>query len=130
MSRGSRILGALARYLVATVSLSVAFYVIFALFFSTEEERRLKRENNLYKSLYRDIRDKDRLLEDEVDFLVVKDDEIYRELFETQPPSLDAVTAADLVADSDSLSESFYLSAAASASEPCGPSSAGHTGRW
>lgn len=117
MSKFSRILGSLVRYLVATVSLSVVLYILFALLFSTEEERRLQRENNLYKSMYRDIRNKDRLIGDVVDGLLVKDDAIYRQLFETTPPSLDAITAADLIADSDSLSESFYLSAAASASE-------------
>ena len=117
MSKFSRILGSIVRYLVATVSLSVVLYILFALIFSTEEERRLQRENNLYKSMYRDIRNKDRLISDVVDGLVVKDDNIYRQLFETAPPSLNAITAADLIADSDSLSESFYLSAAASASE-------------
>ena len=116
MSKVGRRLSALVRYLVATISLSVVFYIIFALFFSTEEERRLQRENSLYRSLYRSMRDKDRLISDVVDGLIVKDDEIYRDLFKTQPPSLNAITAADLIADSDSLSESFYLSAAESAS--------------
>ena len=117
MNKVSRILGSVVRYLVATVSFSVILYIIFALLFSTEEERRLQKENRLYRTLYREIRDKDRLINDVVDGLVVKDDQIYRELFETNPPSLNDITAADLIADSDSLSESFYLSAAASASE-------------
>ena len=117
MNKFSSILGSIVRYLVATISLSVVIYILFALIFSTEEERRLQKENRLYKTLYREIRNKDRLISDVVDGLVVKDDEIYRELFETAPPSLNAITAADLIADSDSLSESFYLSAAASASE-------------
>ena len=117
MIKFRKILGAAVRYLVASVSLSVVLYIIFALVFSTEEERRLQRENSLYRSLYREMRDKDKLISDVVDGLVVKDDEIYRELFETTPPSLNAITAADLVADSDSLSESFYLSAVATTSE-------------
>ena len=53
----------------------------------------------------------------EATVLVLKDDAIYEELFETQAPSLDALTAADLIAESDSLSESFYLSSAASTVE-------------
>ena len=117
MNKFSKILGSVVRYLVASVSLSVVIYILFALFFSTEEERRLQKENRLYKTMYRDIRNKDKLISDVVEGLVVKDDQIYRELFETAPPSLNAITAADLIADSDSLSESFYLSAAASASE-------------
>ena len=71
MSKFSKILGSIVRYLVATVSLSVVLYILFALIFSTEEERRLQRENNLYKSLYKEIRNKDRLIGDVVDGLLV-----------------------------------------------------------
>jgi len=117
MNKFGKILGAIARYILASISLSVVFYIIFSLFFSTEQERKLQRENNLLKSTYRSLRDKDKLISDVVDGLVVKDDEIYRELFETQPPSLDALTAADFIADDDSLSETFYLLEASSASE-------------
>jgi len=112
MSKAGKLLGALARYLVATVSLSVLLYILFALFFSTEEESRLQRENALYKSLYRSMKEKDRLISDVVDGLVVKDNDIYLELFETLPPSLDAITAADLVADNaSSASERLMLMA-------------------
>ena len=117
MMKFRQIMGVVIRYLVASVSLSIILYIIFAMLFSTEEERRLQRENSLYRSLYREMKDKDKLISDVVDGLVVKDDDIYQELFGTQPPSLNAITAADLIADSDSLSESFYLSAVASASE-------------
>lgn len=116
MKKISQIIRFVLRYLVASVSLSVIFYIVFAIVFSTEEERRLQRENSLYRSMYKDLKDKDKLISDVVDGLLVKDNVIYRELFETNPPSLNAITAADLIADSDSLSESFYLGAAASAS--------------
>ena len=118
MGKGFRkTLGGLLRYVVATISLSVLLYVVFAHFFSTEEEKQLERENLLYQQLYDTLHQKQHLLGDVVDGLQEKDDAIYRELFETRAPSLDAITAADLIADSDSLSENFYLSAAASTSE-------------
>lgn len=117
MERFKRILSGLLRYLVATVSLSIVFYIIFALVFSTDEERQLKRENNLFKERYRSMAEKEALIGDVLDGLLEKDDAIYGDLFKTEAPALDAVTAADLIADSDSLSESFYLSATASASE-------------
>jgi hypothetical protein len=120
MRKGSRIgkiLGGVLRYLVATVSLSIVFYIVFALFFSTEEERRLERENRLYMQLYGDLTHKEALIADVVDGLLEKDEAIYRELFETDAPSMDAVTAADMIPASDSLSESFYLSSAASTAE-------------
>lgn len=116
-SKIRRVLGGVLRYLIATVSLSVVLYIAFALVFSTEEERRLEKENRLYKARYGQMKEKERLIADALEGLQIKDNAIYKELFETSAPSLDALTAADLIADSDSLSESFYLSAAASASE-------------
>ena len=104
------------RYLLATLSLSILLYVVLALFFSTDEEQRLQRENTLYQELYDTLRQKQRLIGDVLEVLEEKDGAIYGELFETTPPSLDALTAADLIAGSDSLSENFYLSAAASTS--------------
>ena len=108
--------GQAVRYLIATVSLSVVLYILFALFFSTEEERRLQRENRLYAELYGGMKAKEQLIGDVVLGLQSKDNAIYLELFQTPAPMPDALTAADLIADSDSLSESFYLSSAASAS--------------
>ena len=104
------------RFLVATLSMSIVCYIVFALVFSTEEERRLMKENSLYKSRYKQMQQKQMLIGDVVEGLQDKDDAIYRELFETEAPSLDALTATDFIAESDSLSESFYQTAAASAS--------------
>ena len=120
MKKGSRIqrfLNALVRYLVATLSLSIAFYIVFALVFYTREERQLQRENNLYRERYAKMKEKEQLIGDVIEGLLDKDDAIYKELFETPAPSLDALTAADLISESDSLSESFYLSSAASRAE-------------
>ncbi len=112
-----KFLSSLLRYVVSTASLSVVFYILFAVFFSTKEERQLQRENNLYRERYEQMKEKERLIGDVLEGLLDKDDTIYEELFETQAPSLDALTAADLIAESDSLSESFYLSSAASTVE-------------
>lgn len=109
------LLGAL-RFLVASLAMSIVCYIVFALVFSTAEERRLSRENILYRSRYKQMQYKEKLIGDVVEGLLDKDDAIYRELFDTEAPSLDALTAADLIAESDSLSESFYQRAAASAS--------------
>lgn len=111
------LIGRLVRYILATVSLSIALYIVFALLFSTKEEQLLEKENRLYKERYAQMLEKEALIGDGVKGLLAKDDAIYSELFETPAPSLDALTAVDVIALSDSLSESFYLSAAASASE-------------
>lgn len=117
ISRIRKILGGILRYLVATVSLSIVFYIVFALFFSTEEERRLERENRLYRQLYGTLTQKEALIGDVVDGLLEKDDALYKGLFDTEAPSMDAVSAVDMIPESDSLLESFYLSSAASTSE-------------
>ena len=46
------------RYVGATLALSVLLYVALALFFSTEEEHRLERENALYKELYGEFKER------------------------------------------------------------------------
>ena len=112
-----RRIGKALRYLAATVTTAIGFYVLFALFFSTEEEKRLQQENDLYATYYQDLRDKERLVSDVVEGLEMRDDALYRQIFETEAPSVDAVTAADVISVSDSLSESFFLSYSASKSE-------------
>ena len=112
-----RRIGKALRYLAATVTTAIGFYVLFSLFFSTEEEKRLQQENDLYATYYQDLRDKERLVTDVVEGLEARDDALYRRIFETEAPSVDAVTAADVISVSDSLSESFYLSYSASKSE-------------
>ncbi len=110
-------LGKALRYLAAVVTAAIGYYVLFALLFSTEEERRLRRENECYAAWYGTLREKERLVVDVVEGLSVRDDALYRRIFDMEAPSVDAVTAADLISVSDSLSESFYLSYSASKSE-------------
>ena len=116
-NRLAHILGVVLRYVVATVSISIVFYIIFALVFSTQEEKRLQRENAMYAKLYPVLKEKERLVGDVIEGLYQKDDTLYRRIFETASPSVDPVSAADLIADSDSLAESFYLSYSATKSE-------------
>lgn len=115
--RTKKLLGSIFRYLAATVTVAVGFYVLLALFFSTEEEKRLQQENDLYAAYYPELREKERLLTDVVRGLEVKDDALYRQIFQTEAPSVDALTAADMISISDSLSENFFLSYSASKSE-------------
>ncbi len=112
-----RRIGKALRYLAATVTTAIGFYVLFSLLFSTEEEKRLQQENDLYATYYQELREKERLVTDVVEGLEMRDDALYRQIFETEAPSVDAVTAADMISVSDSLSESFYLSYSASKSE-------------
>lgn len=94
-------------FFVVTLSLAVIYYILFALVFSTEEERRLKLENRLYEQEYPQLAEKEMLLADVVEGLRVKDDRIYEEIFNTNAPdmeqfsSLDFLMALDSIPDSD-----------------------------
>ena len=108
--------GSAVRYVIASASMAIVLYLLFALVFSSQEERLLQKENRLYAARYKEMRAQEKLIGDVIDGLLEKDDAIYRTLFEAAPPMIDAVTAAELIADSDSLSESFYLTSAATKS--------------
>lgn len=108
--------GSAVRYIIASASMAIVLYIIFALVFSSQEERLLQKENRLYAARYKEMRAQEKLIGDVIEGLLVRDDAIYRTLFEAAPPKIDAVTAAELIADNDSLSESFYLTSAATKS--------------
>ena len=90
-SKGRRLLMAFFRYTVASVSAAILLYVVFALLFSTSEEKRLQKENRLYSNMYGAMVAKAELIGDVVDGLLEKDDTIYRTLFDTPPPSLEDI---------------------------------------
>ena len=103
------------KYFLASLSLAVLYYAVFALFFNTDNERRLKAENRMYEKLYPEMEQEQRLLEDVVSGLEAKDNMIYNDLFQTDVLTLGSRTSGYL-AGSDSMevcdillhSESLY----------------------
>ena len=99
-------------FFVVTMSLAIVYYILFALVFSTEEERRLKFENRLYEQEYPQMEQKEMLLADVVEGLRIKDDKIYEEIFNTSAPdmeqfsSLDFLKALDSIPDTDIVTRS------------------------
>lgn len=106
------VLRGILMFFVVTISLAVVYYVIFALLFSTEEERHLRLENKLYEQEYPQMYQKEELLADVVKGLRVKDDKIYEEIFNTAAPdmeqfsSLEFLVALDSIPDSDIVTNS------------------------
>ena len=90
-------------FFVVTLSLAVVYYILFALVFSTEEERRLKAENKLYEMEYPLMAEKEELLADVVDGLRVKDDKIYEEIFNTSAPDMERFSSLDFLMGLDSI---------------------------
>ena len=90
-------------FFVASVSMAVLYYVIFALLFSTEEEKALRYENRMYARQYPELMSREELLSDVVNGLRVRDDAIYEEIFHTSAPDVEPLASVDFLAGYDSI---------------------------
>ena len=89
-------------FFVASVSMAILYYVTFALIFSTDEEKKLKQENRMYAREYPELERKERMLDDVLEGLRVRDDAIYEEIFHSAAPDVEPLTAVDFLAGYDS----------------------------
>ncbi len=92
-------------FFIATASMAVVYYVLFALVFSTDEEKRLRDENRTYAREFPVLEEKERLISDVVEGLRVKDDMIYEEIFHASAPNVDPLTTVDFFAGVDSIAD-------------------------
>lgn len=90
-------------FFVATMSVAVLYYIVFALVFSTDVEQRLKDENRMYASEYPELARKEALMAEVIEGLQLKDDRIYEEIFNTAAPNVDPMESVDFLAGLDSL---------------------------
>ncbi len=79
-------------FFVASLSLTVVYYVLFSLVFSTEAEKRLERENEMFQRELPQLQQKEALLADVIEGLGGRDDRIYEEIFQASAPSLSPMT--------------------------------------
>lgn len=98
-----RVLRKVLVFLVTTISMAILYYVIFALFFSTEQERRLKQENRMYEKEYPALEAKEKLLSKVVKGLQVRDDKIYEEIFHAPAPNMDPGSSLEYLMGIDSI---------------------------
>ncbi|MCQ2154753.1 MAG: M23 family metallopeptidase [Bacteroidales bacterium] len=73
----------------ASLVLSVIYYVVCALIFSTDVEKELMDENRLFRRELPKVEAAATLVEQELDILRMRDENIYREVFKTDLPHLD-----------------------------------------
>ena len=90
-------------FFVATASMAVLYYLIFALFFSTEEQQRLRDENRMYEKEYPELQRKEELVSDVIEGLRLKDDRSYEEIFSMSAPDLDPISSVDFLNGMDSI---------------------------
>lgn len=73
-------------FLVASIGLALVYYVVFAVFLNTDEEKRMIRENKAIESEYDNLVEKMDQLENVISNLQARDRQIYREIFNSDPP--------------------------------------------
>ena len=107
------VIRAVLMFFVVTLSLAIVYYVLFALLFSTEEERRLRTENRLYEREFPEMARKEMLLSDVVEGLRIKDDRIYEEIFNTAAPDMEHFSSLDFLMGLDSIPDSDIVTRSA-----------------
>ncbi|HBH07982.1 MAG TPA: hypothetical protein DDX40_01070 [Rikenellaceae bacterium] len=103
------VLGKAVKYFLVTASLAVVYYVVFSFVISTDSERKLKRENQMYRQMYRDLADREELVGDVLEGLKAKDDEIYRRLFNSDAPDLGGIYSNALLSGVDTIPDRLIV---------------------
>lgn len=98
-----RILRKILTFFIGTFSMAMLYYVIFALIFSTDTEKRLKNENRMFEQEYPDLARKEALIADVVEGLKLKDDHIYEDIFHTSAPDMEPHASIDFLVGLDSI---------------------------
>ena len=101
------------RVVLVSIALTVMLYFVASLFVSTDTEKRLARENAQYEALYPTLLQKQKLISSSVEVLQRKDRDIYREIFDTEAPSVDPVSSLDFLFGADSIPDSRLVKYAA-----------------
>lgn len=75
------------KYLFLSLLLALCYYFVFSLVLSTDEQRRLRRENRAMAREYGVLEERLEILDNTVSNLRLKDREIYRLVFNSEPPA-------------------------------------------
>ncbi len=103
------VLGKAAKYFLVMALLAVVYYVVFSFVISTDLERRLKRQNRMYRQMYSELAGREELVGDVLRGLEAKDDEIYRRLFNSVAPDLDGIYTDSLLSGVDSIPDKLIV---------------------
>lgn len=107
----ARIVWKAVSFVLTVVSLTIAAYLVFSLFYSNDEEKALEAENELYARLYGSLPGKIDRIEQDVERLARKDDIIYKDIFHADPPSDDPMSSLEVFFGSDTIPDAklvFY----------------------
>lgn len=82
--------------ILGSLAIAIVCYIIFSFFLNTDLEHQLSRENRMYERLYNDFLEQQKLIGDVTDGLQKRDDEIYRQIFHADAPSVDPVGQVEM----------------------------------
>lgn len=85
--------------LISSIVLSVLYYVLFALLFSSDVEKALIKENRLYRKYLPEVEETSSLLSTELEFLRRRDENIYKSVFKADAPAVLEMIESDVVVD-------------------------------
>ena len=75
------------RYFLVSVFLALVYYVVFALFISTDKEKELALQTELMEQEYGKLQERIGVLDNTIKNLQQRDKEIYRSIFNSEPPA-------------------------------------------
>lgn len=87
-SRVKKIVRRVVVYFFVSITLAILYYLIFALFFNTDTEVRLKEEKRLIDKYYSTLEEKVEVLGSGVEVATQKDNEIYNQMFGSNAPDV------------------------------------------
>lgn len=94
------------RLLLVSMAVAALVYFVLSIFISTDTEKRLYRENARYSELYSGLKVRQKLISESVAALQQKDNMIYRQVFDTEAPSVDPAGSLDFLSGSDTIPDS------------------------
>ena len=105
-----RIIRNIVLYFIGTLALAVVLYAVFALVFSTDVERRLRRENRMYEKIIPTLEPRDEMISDAITNLQYKDNALYEQVFHSGAPSVDPMSSLDFLFASDTIPDGQLVS--------------------
>ncbi|MBQ9583361.1 MAG: M23 family metallopeptidase [Bacteroidales bacterium] len=83
------------RCLLGGIVVAALFYLAYALVFSNHRERALKAENEYLQGRYEELLARSQLVDDVLDYLEVRDNAIYHNIFNVDPPSAEGLLGTE-----------------------------------
>lgn len=99
------VLAAVLRYTAYTFALALLYYAVFALCVNTDSERALRNENKMFEAYYPVMKEREKLIEDVINGIQIRDRQVYADIFYAHAPELDPVTSTGFLAASDTVTD-------------------------